>query len=273
MSIEYQIPFIVSSSSASGASNIRSDGSTFEINLETPLIIPNEAKYVQVHVQSATVWFNTYNILAGVNDQFKLSYDDGVLAVDYNLTIEAGIYDLDHLSAAIQRELNDAGGESSWISLTGDSSTQKTVIQFNETATTGGLRIDFTIANTFREVLGFDSRLVPLAGDTTGQEYEYGDDVAQFSPLEYYLLHSDLVSKGIRINNIYSQTIAQILISNVSAGSQIVYEPQNVPKINAMELRNQKRRQIKFWLTDDADNLVDTHSEVWSARIIISYYM
>jgi hypothetical protein len=105
---------------------------------------------------------------------------------------------------------------------------------------------------------------------TTGVQYERSDQVASFNPVEFFLLHSSLVSTGLRINNVYNNTIAQVLI-DVPPGSQIVSAPFNIPEIPAPELAGSDRKNIRFWLTDNNNNLVNTRSEFFSLRLIIHY--
>lgn len=264
--IEFKLPFIFSSSSNSGAQNISAEGSSFEVLLDRPLVVPREAKNCYITVQSVTAWWNIYNIQLGVNDRVDVEYFDGVLTVNFTLTVEPGLYDLDHLSAEIGRELLANNVPQDLFILVPDQATQKSVIQFNYS----GVQLDFTIGQTFREILGFDSRLVPLAAQTTGVQYEKSDNIANFNQIDYLLIHSDLVSRGIRINDKYTNTIAQLLI-DVAPGSQIVSNPFNPPYIPCSELVGEKRKNLRFWMTDQDNNLVDTQGELFSCRLIVHY--
>lgn len=265
--MEFKIPFIVNSNSTAGARNRSSDGSSFEIFLDEALIVPPDAFNVFLIVQEAQVWNNVYNIQQGVNDKIRVVYDDGVLTTDNLLTIEPGLYDLAHLNQAVRRELANNGLDSNLLSLIADTASGKVVFQFNAT----GIQVDVSVPNNFSQVLGFDERLIPLAGPTTSEEeYVIGDRVAQFNNLEYFLIHSDLVSRGLRTNSIYNQSIAQIPIT-APPGSLIVSEPRNPPQIPCNELIGTKRKLIRFFLTDDKNNLIDTNGEDWSARFVLHY--
>ena len=266
MSIEYQIPLIASSDPNNGASQISQNGSRFSVVFTRPLIVPKQAKYCWLTVENSTVVFNTPNILVDVNDKMLVTFDDGILMISYNITIPKGLYDLDHLNAAIQQQLSNAGAASDAITLIPDTATQKVVIKFRQF-----YQVDFTISQSFREILGFNSRLVPAVHATIDNQYENGDNVAKFNSVLYYLIHSDLCSgHGIRINNVYNDTIQQVPI-DVAAGSQISYEPQNLQKIPCPNLIGQSLRELHFWLTDDKNNFVDTLDEVWSCRLNIHY--
>ena len=263
--IEYKLPFIFNSSPDSGASNISLDGSSFEVNLDRPIVIPRHAKNCYITVQNATAWWNIYNIVAGINDQIDVEYFDGFITVQQVLTIEAGLYDLDHLEEELKRELLANGYPSDLFVLIPDQATQKSVIQFNYS----GVRLDMTIARNFAAILGFNQRLVPPIL-TTGIQYEKSDNIANFNTIDYLLIHSDLVSRGIRINNQYRNVIAQLLI-DVAPGSQIVSTPFNVPSIPANELIGEKRKNIRIYLTDQNSNPVNTQGELFSCRLVIHY--
>ena len=86
--ITYQLPMIFSSSVLDGALNKSADGSSFSVQLDRPILVPNTAKYCWIEVQAATVWNTVPNILTGVNDKFYLEIDDGMIVVNHVITIE-----------------------------------------------------------------------------------------------------------------------------------------------------------------------------------------
>jgi len=274
--IKEEISIIVSSDYKAGATNRSSDGSRFEIQLDGDgLNIPRDAMNVTVEVEQATIWWSIPNIITGQNDKFYV-YGDSDDAVPvpqlYTLTIPQGLYDLSALNLAILSELESAGSRTTdgtgsslpLISMSADSSTQKVRLRFNY----DNVYVDFSQPNTMREILGFNSAVYgPFA---TAPVNVLADSVAQFNSVNYFLIHSDIVSKGVRFNNVYNQTIAQVLI-DVAPGSQIVSQPFNPARSNADELAGTKRSNLRFWLTDDQDRPVNTNNEDWSARIVIHY--
>ncbi len=152
----------------------------------------------------------------------------------------------------------------SLISLSAEEATQKTILRFNYPSTT----VDFTPLDTFRDILGFNSAVYPLI--EIPPVPIMAPNLAAFNQINYFLIHTDLVNSGIRFNNSYNQTLAQVLI-NVPAGRQIVSTPFNPAKVNADELTGVLRTNLKFWLTDDKNKLVNTNGETWSCRILITY--
>ena len=269
MLVPVEINMLVSSEADAGAINVSADGSQFEVQLQEPLSIPAEAIGTTISVEEATVWWSVPNIITGENDLMRITYNDGVNPpVTYNITIPQGLYDLTGLNQAIERELTNLSAPTSptLISLSPDDATQRVELQANYT----GVSVDFTIAQSFRFILGFNSAVV--GPSTIAPQVYIADNVAQFNSVNYFLIHSDISGKGIRFNNNYNQTIAQVLI-DVAPGSQIVSKPFNPARTSAEELNGSRRTNLRMWLTDDVNRPVNTNGETWSARIVIKYFM
>ena len=188
---------------------------------------------------------------------------------NYIITIPQGLYDLSGLNQAIQRGLENAGARTDpdpLLVFSPDDATQKVELRVNY----DDVSVDFTQADTPRVILGFDS-LVYGVYPTAPIEI-LAPNIAEFNQVNYFLIHSDLVNRGIRFNNRYNQTISQVLI-DVAPGSQIIHTPFNPAKTNAMELAGAKRTNIRFYITDDKQRTVNTNGEFWTARIVIDYLL
>lgn len=266
--IKRSISFIASSDPKNGAININSTKNRFEVELQEGLKIPSNAENCQLSVEESTVWWSVPNIITGQNDKFYITGPNtSDVVTNFVLTIPQGLYDLSGLNQTIQRELENAGAKITpitLISLSGDEATQKVEIRFNY----NNVSIDFTQANTFREILGFNSAVLGPFG--TVPNNQLAPNVANFNTVNSFLLHSDLVNDGILYGNKYNQTIANILI-DVSPGSQIVYKPFNPAKISIDSLKGQIRKSIKFWLTDEENNDISTNDEYFSCRLLLTY--
>lgn len=267
-----EVTMIVSSDPDNGARNRSADGSYFEISLDDGLTIPKDALNVNLSVEESSIWWTVPNIITGQNDKMYITGPDTTGSVtSFIITIDQGLYDLSGLNQAIQRELEnagakieDAGNPLPLINLSPDDATQKVEIRFNYT----NVSIDFTPTDTPRDILGFNSQVY---GPFVSAPYNLvAPNVAAFNQVNYFLIHSDLTNKGIRFNNEYNQTVAQVLI-DVSPGSQITSKPFNPAKINVAELTGTSRTSLRFWLTDDKNRRVNTNGEYWSARIVIHY--
>lgn len=260
----FEIPLIVDSDTAAGAINKTADGSTFEIELNDPITIPADATNVTVQVQEATIWWVIPNIITGDNDTFSL--DDGLGGGPYVITVPQGLYNLNGLQQSVESALVTAGSAPSQFTFIADNATQKVIIRLNAI----GVTVDFTVGTTFATILGF--LVTDVLGPTVVAQTDFtASNVAAFNVIDFFLIHSDIVPQGIRINSSYNQTIAQVLI-DTTPGKQIVSRPFNPPKSEAQNLIGALRRRLKFWLTtQDGTTLVNTNSENWSARVIISY--
>lgn len=267
--VPHEINLLVSSDPASGASNVSADGSRFEVALDEPITIPPEAVNVTISVEEATVWWVVPNIITGQNDRFYITapraLDDALTA--YVLIIPQGLYDLSALNQSLARELEIQGAKvdpEPVLELSPDNATQLVELRLRYI----GSSVDFTQPDTPRIILGFDSQVI---GPTlVAPTVVLADNIAEFNQVNYFLIHSDLVSQGIRFNNQYNQTIAQVLI-DVPPGSQIVSNPRNPAKSNASELVGSSRKSVRMWLTDDSQRQINTNGEYWTARIVIKY--
>ena len=258
--IQREIYILASSDIANGAQNVTADGSSFEISLSQPIQIPSDAKDIRVSVVQATIWFTTVNITEGVNDTFY--FNDGV--DDIEVVVPPGLYDAVALNSTLDTLMKNAGKAAGFITIIADNATQKIVL----TMSTVGTTVDFTQADTFRVLLGFDSQV--LGASTVPNESFFGDSVASFGAIGSFLIHSDLTDRGIRINNKFTQTVAQVFI-NVNVGSQIQFEPQNPATSSGKQLKGGSKDLIRFWLTDASNNLVNTNSEVWTSMMKIEW--
>lgn len=188
-------------------------------------------------------------------------------ATNYVVVIPQGLYDLSGLNQAVQRDLENQGAKidpSPLITFTPDDATQKVQLRVNY----DDVAVDFTQTDTPRIILGFNS--IVYGTYPTAPIEILAPNIAQFNQVNYFLIHSDLVNKGIRFNNRYNQTISQVLI-DVAPGSQIIHKPFNPSKTNAQELAGAKRTNLRFYLTDDQQRQVNTNGEFWTARIVIEY--
>lgn len=261
MPVNKEINFIVTSDPNNGAINVTSDGARFDVLLETPFHIPVNASNVTLEVQAATIWWTTPNIITGVNDRFYLD-DNGT---PRNITLGQGLYDRVNLGAAINTQLVNSGGADGLITISEDTATNKIILTANAVAQT----IDFTQADTFRDILGFNSQTL---GPNVASPFNWiGTNTARFNVVNYYLVGSSLVgSRGLRFNNIYRGIIAQVLIDE-RPGSQITFAPYNPAKTNVNHLRGTRISKITMSLMSDTGSLVNTGGEYWSVRLVIRF--
>jgi hypothetical protein len=285
-SIELGYDALVKIDMLSGATALLSLTATIGIDPPMPLGVFLVGD--SIIIDSGVLSGNSYQIVNVVTDtnfaqQFEVIPSTDSLAVGVNsfsryraglgqvfaITIPSGLYDLNGLNNSIQRELEVQGARtdpSPLVSFSPDDATQRVQMRLNYT----DVAVDFTQSGTFRTILGFDALVYgpePLAPVDI-----LAPDTAGFNTVNYFLIQSDLVQRGIRFNNVFNQTIAQVLI-NVAPGSQIVSTPFNPAKTNAQELAGTKRSNLRFRLTDDKGLPVNTNNEYWSVRVVIEYLL
>jgi hypothetical protein len=268
MLLQEEFSIILTSDPSGAASNISADGSRFEVQLDESLRVPDDAINCNISMDSASVWWSVSNIITGTNDKMYIhGLDTSDVEQDFTITIPQGLYDLPALNLKIQQLLENADGKISPynnIDLIADNATSKVVIKFNYSVNT----IDFSQSDTPRTTLGFASAVYgAYAG---APENVLAPDVANFNSVDSFLLHCDLVDRGILMNNSYSQVVGQVLI-DVSPGSQIIYNPFNPTKVEANNLIGASRRTIRVFLTDQAGDPVNTNGEFYSLKLKVSY--
>jgi hypothetical protein len=257
----------INSNPAAGARNVTAEGAQFDIFLDQAVSIPDDAFNATVRVDEATVWNSVFNISAALGNN-KFRWLDG--GVPGDLTIGDGNYSVDSLYQEIYREYWELTG-AHLVLLEEDSATERVVmfvIGSGSFHTPPGVQIDFTAGDTPRVLLGFNAALYPTAGPTLGSTKVDAPNVANFAPVQYFKIHSD-IGEGIRSNNGFDQTIARINI-DAPPGSQVTMNVFNPARSEANALIGADRNRFRFWLTDELNRLVDTH-EVWSVRVTIEY--
>tara|TARA_R110000782_G_scaffold206115_1_gene294356 strand:- start:961 stop:1782 length:822 start_codon:yes stop_codon:yes gene_type:complete len=268
--IEKQLSYVFSSDIANGAKNVSQDGDRFSVQLFTPISIPSNALNCYLKLTRATIWNTVPNISLEIGNNQLYVYTDYVstgVPVLHVITITDGLYSLEGLNSFLARTFVSLGLPSNIIFISADESTQKTVLKFNQPNTW----IDFTQLNTPREVLGFNSRNVPLVPQASGYS-ETADEVAKFNRTNSFLISGDLVSNGVPVNNINKGILGEVLIT-APPGSQINYTPFLPPSIDATELIGKTKNFFTFTLTDQIGRSVDTNYETWSFLIVISYFV
>lgn len=269
--------YLFSSDPENGALNVNNNGSTFDVSLNSPIQVPRDAHGATIEVVSSHIWYTVPNISNVIgNDKLYIITDHPDPLGDpipggpnFEITIPKGLYSVEALAVAIQRELVNIGLPEDLIELTGDYASQRSVLTFNS----GGfdVQLDFTKADSFREILGFDARLVPLAPVPNGH-FELGDTVAEFNRVNSFLITTSLISSGIPVNNIGSGVIAQVPI-DVESGHQINFHPFNPLRCSADELVGRSVNYLSFALQDQKRRLVDTNDEKFSFNLVLRYWI
>jgi hypothetical protein len=264
MVLEKTQTYIFSSDPANGAENTTQRGDEFSTTLYNPIHVPQYAKYCTLSVIGANIWWTVPNVSAAKNNNV-FEYFDGTAT--RSITIPDGLYDLPSLEQAIYIQIDNIAGalpSDQTFNFVGDSATQKVVITF----LSAGLVIDWT-ASTVRDILGYTTGSTPSVGQ---DESIIGENVAAFNTITSFLIKSNIIHDGIPVNARSSNVISNVFI-DVPPGSLINYQPQNVSPVNADELIGASISNIRFNLTDQTNQPVDTNGEYWSFTMVIKYYI
>lgn len=254
MLIEKNFSYFFNSSTASGALNKSADGSSFQVELYQPLTLPNNTKYASMSVIQSNIWNNSYNISSARGNN-KFSYL--VASTPHNSTIPDGQYTVTALQNFITLQLIEDGFPGDRITITGDESTSKIILYV-----AANYRVDFTITDSVREILGFDSQVIPVSPSEDAR-YEYGESTASFNYVNSYQIRSSIVSNGIPTNANGNSIIANIPITS-PPNSLIVYSPINPTEIDITEIVGSSKQMLKFDLLNQDGETVSTNGEDYS---------
>lgn len=240
--LERTISYIFNSDPASGSQNLSADGSTFQVSLNDPIRIPAGAVNCTAGVIQASPWNSSPNIAASFSNNLFRFTTTVAPAGTYTITIPDGLYSVPGLNAYLSGQFVNLGLPANLISISGNDATQKSVV----TILTTGDSIDFTIANSVRTVLGFNS--IVITAPSANYSF-FSNNTASFNRVNNFIIASNIVSVGIPINSQSQGVIASIPISAVP-GSQISFSPQNVVWFSASELIGQPKVNLQFSLLD-----------------------
>lgn len=264
--VRKQISFFVSSNPASGAENLNALGNSFSVSLNSPISIPGSAVYCELGVSQASVWNTSANISPVFgNNVFAFNTSNAGNPGFHELKIDQGLYSLQGLNSWLSTQFVNMNLPSNLITLSGDDSTQRTVLTFLEP----GDYADFTVADSCAPILGFDARLAPATPQAAGWN-EYSDRSASFNRNNSYLITSDIISQGISVNNQGGGIIASVPIDQ-PPGSQVNFSPQHVIWSDAQELVGTTKMNFTMNLRNQDLDPVEMTSDYWTALIVIRY--
>jgi hypothetical protein len=258
--------YIFSSDPTNGAFARSANGDQFSVNLYNPIQVPRNCKYCTVQVLSANVWYTTPNI-AVVYDNDIFVFFDGTTT--HTIQIDKGLYDLGALYNALQVKVNNLPAAFLWQDMfiwNGNQATQKVEITFLKP----GISIDWNLS-TVRTILGFDASQTATSVAPFSNYTVTGNNIANFNTFTSYFIRGDLVNDGVPVNSTATGVLANIFIDTIP-GSLINYVPQNPPIVFANDLIGARRTQIRFSLTDQRNQPVDTNGEYYAFVIQINYY-
>lgn len=264
--LKREMTYIFSSDPKNGAFARSVNGDQFSINLYNPIQVPRNCKYCTIQLLSANVWYTTPNI-AVVYDNDIFVFFDGTTT--HTIQIDKGLYDLGALYNALQVKVNNLPAAFLWQDMfiwNGNQATQKVEITFLKP----GVSIDWTLS-TVRTILGFDASQTAASVAPFSYYTVTGNNIANFNSFTSYFIRGDLVNDGVPVNSTATGVLANIFIDTIP-GSLINYVPQNPPIVFANDLIGARRTQLRFSLTDQRNQPVDTNGEYYAFVVQINYY-
>lgn len=244
-----------------------SDGSRVTISYNPPLYFPDEGYNYKAYLVSFNFWYTFVNVSASKSNN-KFYFTNDVLDSDkYEITIDDGLYSLDALSAAIQYGIKNLSLTQDIISLTGDDSTGKVILNVKT-----GYQVYFKSTSLLRDLLGFTSnQLVPNSGLAASDISQKAPNVANFSNLSSILVHTSLISKS-NFNGSNSDVLA-VTTPQVGVGENQDYSPVNLVKVPCNNLKGISLSEASFYITDQNNTPLNTNSESFQLCMIIEYQL
>lgn len=169
--------------------DVKGSSQNFTVYMKPPLILDASDTY-EIALMNASIWYSWYNINSS-NQIFR--YYNGTEWK--TITIPPGAYNITDINTYIQKIIARSDGERNKDSIA-------FIPNYNtihsEVVLKNGYKIDFTVKNSLRAVLGFDSKIVDSTSDS--------DSLVDITHVNSVLVHCDLVSESY-INGSLGDTI------------------------------------------------------------------
>mgnify|MGYP003529801874 FL=1 len=225
----------------------------FTYRFPTPIIL-HDYDY-EIALVNLETW-NSFANVTSANNLFKYSVDGG--NTWKLITIETGAYELESINDEIQRLMKanrdwDAVNNAYYISVSANTSTLKSIIDI----TNADYKIDFTISNSLRSILGFDSVIL-------SQGHNVSDSIVNIIDFNSIFVNCDCIN-GSYVNGISSPVIYSFG-PKVSPGYRIVENPVN---LIYLPLNRKTLSEFSIWITDQAGRPIDFRGENITCRFHI----
>jgi len=251
--------------STENATLVNTDKNTFSLTLDEPIFWERDLKHAKIAVTNAQIWNTVPNILTDQNDRFYIKYG----AFDSYVQFSQGQYSLSNMNDTLKRLMGAESLPEDLIELIPDTATSKVVVKINYAA----VEIDFSETNTMWELLGMLATTV-ITSPASPLPYNFSaPNIAQFGAIRSFLIHSDLVPRGIGINSKNYNVIASVPLSLAQPGSLINYAPDflEATLLDVDHLIGHARSTLQFWLTDQNNELINTGGEEWNLTLLFIF--
>ena len=225
----------------------------FTYRFPTPLNLPDYG--YEIALVNLETWYSFANVTPS-NNKFKYSADGG--NTWKTVEIETGAYQLEAINDEIQRLMKingdwDSTHNTFYITISANISTLKSVMNI----TNAEYKVDFTIANSIRTILGFDSKILSSGHNTS-------DSIVNIIDFNSIFVNCDCVS-GSYVNGIASPVIYSFG-PKVTPGYRIVECPVN---LIYLPINRKTISEFNIWITDQAGRPIDFRGENITCRFHI----
>jgi hypothetical protein len=203
----------------------------------------------EIALQSLETYYSFPNIDKG-NNKIRVSIDGGT--VWHDLTFAVGCYEYKHINKELQRQVEVIGGKSDNIILLANKNTFQSIMIIN-----GNVKVDFTIPNSIRTVLGFNSAIYAKGRHLS----EHNVNIMKINSI---FVHTDIIGSTY-VNG--SQTpVIYSFFPNIPPGGKIIVQPK---VLIYLPVSLSVISRLTSWLTDEENNPLNLRGE----ELTIKYHL
>ena len=218
-----------------------------------PQLIFDDANNYEVGLINLETYYSFANVTTS-NNNFR--YFNGT--TNKTITLSVGAYDINDINTAIQNAMKANGdwdnvNNAFYITISPNTPTLGSIINITNVNYT----VDFTILNSLATLLGFNATVL-----TSG--INISPNIVDIIHVNSIYVNCDII-KGSYVNGSYSPVLYNFF-PTVGPGYKIVQVPENVVYL---PLSSNQIMNIKIWLTDQNNNIIDFRGESITLRIEI----
>ena len=230
---------------------------THDFTFKTSFLQLSSDKTYECALLSYSLWYSWYNIKTGVNDKFR--YVVGGVVKD--ITIPHGQYGVQDINSYIQSKLLANGDSGTGISIVGNYNLLRVVITLEP-----NYDVDFTISNSIRGLLGFNSQLYENNGAT---DLEFVGELPGniTGGVDSISINCSILNPSYNITNNRTSTSLHSFTPNSGPGSNL---SQTIPSYVFLPISTSGNiNSIHITITDQAQNELDLNGENISLSLLI----
>jgi hypothetical protein len=225
------------------------NGSTIQYKLDEPIDLD---RYKRCSLRSASIFFTFPNVKQVLNDTIEFTRD----SVNYTITLEPGLYNLDSINESISEQLLNLLLPQDLIFFQPDEATQKVSMGINTEGVAFSITWD-SPGNAFFTMLGF-TQSGTFTTSTVSGVFVDGESRAALNTVNSIYVHVSFCRGSYYNKTSGSNVIANIPI-NVAPSEMILYNPINPIILNTnnssiteftISLKNEKNEPLDMFGED-----------------------